>query len=183
MIQPAPGTILISDPFLKDPNFMRTVVLLCDHQNEGSFGFVINRIIDQTLDQLLPDLEGFPIVVYNGGPVRSDTLHFIHSLPDQILDGQEIMNGVYWGGNFEQVLTLIRSQALDIRHIRFFLGYSGWGNGQLKDEIDQKSWLTIPGSKKLIFHPDPTVAWKDAVRALGKEYEGMINYPIDPQLN
>ena len=183
MITPAPGTILISDPFLKDPNFIRTVVFLCDHRDEGSFGFVLNRPYAQTLDQLLPDLEGFTIPVYYGGPVQTDTLHFIHSLPHLIPDGQEIRDGVFWGGDFEQVLTMIRNRTLDINHIRFFLGYSGWSNGQLNDELEEKSWLTANGTKSVVFHPQPEVAWKDAVRLLGPAYEEIINYPIDPQLN
>ena len=183
MIEPAPGIILISDPFLKDPNFMRTVVFLCDHRDEGSFGFVLNRPYKQTLDQLLPDLEGFAIPVYYGGPVQTDTLHFIHNLPQQIPDGQEITNGVFWGGDFEQVLLMIRNRTLDTSRIRFFLGYSGWSGGQLNEEMEEKSWLTAKGSNRLVFHPKPEVAWKDAVRLLGKEYEEIINYPIDPQLN
>jgi len=183
MITPAPGTILISDPFLKDPNFKRTVVFLCDHRDEGSFGFVLNRPYAQTLDQLLPDLEGFTIPVYYGGPVQTDTLHFIHSLPQLIEDGQEVTDGVFWGGNFEQVLSLIRNRTLDIASIRFFLGYSGWSNGQLDGELEEKSWLTANANHNLVFHPQPEVAWKDAVKLLGKEYHEIINYPIDPQLN
>jgi len=162
---------------------MRTVVLLCDHTDEGSFGFVLNRPFGQTLNQLLPDLDGFAIPVFYGGPVQPDTLHFIHSLPDHIPDGQEVIDGVFWGGNFEQVLTLIRNRTLDLDKIRFFLGYSGWGNGQLHGELEEKSWLTANGSKGLVFHPNPEIAWKDAVRLLGSAYEEIINYPIDPQLN
>ncbi len=162
---------------------MRTVVFLCDHRDEGSFGFVLNRPYEQTLDQLLPDLEGFPIPVYYGGPVQTDTLHFIHSLPDNIPDGQEITDAVFWGGDFEQVLAMIRNRTLNLDNIRFFLGYSGWSNGQLDGELEEKSWLTAKGTRRLVFHSNPEVAWKDAVRLLGPEYEEIINYPIDPQLN
>ncbi|RZL98245.1 MAG: YqgE/AlgH family protein [Pedobacter sp.] len=83
------GVILISDPFLKDPNFVRTVVFMCDHQPDGSFGFVLNRRYKQTLNQLLPELEDFPIIVNYGGPVQTDTLHFIHSQPEIIPDGKQ----------------------------------------------------------------------------------------------
>jgi putative transcriptional regulator len=178
-----PGVILISDPFLKDPNFMRTVVFICEHRADGSFGFVLNRRYSQTLNQLLPDLDDFPINVYYGGPVQNDTLHFIHALPDQIPEGKEVVNGIYWGGNFETVLALIQNRSLDLNRIRFFLGYSGWSDGQLENEMKEKSWLTVSGNKKLVFHEQPEVAWKDAVRLLGKKYEEIINYPIDPTLN
>jgi len=182
-MNPAPGAILISDPFLKDPNFMRTVVFLCEHAAEGSFGFVLNRPYEHTLDELLADLEGFRIPVYYGGPVQVDTLHFLHTLPNDIVDGKEVTDGIYWGGNFQQVLSMIRSKTLDLEKIRFFLGYSGWGENQLQEEQDEKSWLVIPGEQYLVFHDKPELAWKDAVRTLGKEYAPLVNYPIDPQLN
>ena len=168
---------------MKDPNFMRTVVFICDHRSDGSFGFVLNRRYKQNLNQLLPELENFPITVNYGGPVQTDSLHFIHSQPEIIPDGKQVTDGIYWGGNFETVLALIQNRSLDLNRIRFFLGYSGWGESQLEDEMDGKSWLTIPGTRKLVFHPNPDIAWKDAVRLLDKKYEEIINYPIDPSLN
>lgn len=177
------GVILISDPFLKDPNFQRTVVFICDHRTDGSFGFVLNRRYKQTLNELLPGLDDFPINVYYGGPVQNDTLHFIHALPEQIPDGKEISDGIFWGGNFETVLALIQTRSIDLNRIRFFLGYSGWSDGQLENEMKERSWLTVSGTKKLVFHAQPEVAWKDAVRLLGKKYEEIINYPLDPSLN
>ena len=81
MIEPGPGVLLIAEPFLKDPNFMRTVVLLCDHQEEGSFGFVINRAYKHTLDELMNNAEDLKIPVYYGGPVQMDTIHFLHHYP------------------------------------------------------------------------------------------------------
>lgn len=177
------GVILISDPFLKDPNFKRTVVFLCDYRTDGAFGFVLNRPYRQTLDQLLPELEDFPITVNYGGPVQNDTLHFIHTQPELIPDGKEVKDGIFWGGNFESVIALIQNRSLDLNRIRFFLGYSGWGEGQLEHEMDEKSWLTVPAQKQLVFHPQPEIAWKDAVKQLDKEYHEIINYPIDPSLN
>jgi putative transcriptional regulator len=177
------GVVLISDPFLKDPNFMRTVVFICDHRPDGSFGFVLNRRYKQTLNELLPDMNDFPITVNYGGPVQNDTLHFIHAQPELIPDGKEVTDGIYWGGNFETVLALIQNRSLDLNRIRFFLGYSGWSDGQLDQEMQEKSWLTVPGSQKLVFHAKPEVAWKDAVRQLGAPYQEIINYPIDPSLN
>ncbi len=177
------GSLLISDPFLKDPNFMRSVVFLCDHNEDGSIGFVINRRNKNNLDELLGDLEGFPIPVFTGGPVQTDTLHFVHSMPDIIPDGQNIGNGIFWGGNFETVLAHIRNNTLNLAKIRFFLGYSGWGSGQLAEEMREKSWLAGMANKELVFHPNPEQAWKDAVQSLGKEYAEIVNYPIDPLLN
>lgn len=183
MIEPAEGVILISDPFLQDPNFMRTVVLLCEHNAEGSVGFVLNRPYEQRLDDFIPDLEGYSIPVYYGGPVQPDTLHFIHNLPEIIPEGKQVGDGIYWGGDFQIVVELIRSRQLDLNSIRFFLGYSGWSEGQLKEELDEKSWLTIQGNLPLAFHKTPGELWRDAIRQMDESYHEIINYPIDPQLN
>ena len=183
MIEPAAGILLISDPFLKDPNFMRTVVLICEHQQEGSFGFVLNRKYENTIDELIPDLEGHKLPVYYGGPVQMDTVHFLHQYPDEIPGSVEVIKGVFWGGDFEMLVQMIKKNEIDSDKIRFFIGYSGWGGGQLNDELTEKSWLTVKAIRKLIFHKKHDELWKDSLKQLGGEYEVMINFPIDPQLN
>ncbi len=183
MIQPAPGILLIADPFLKDPNFLRTVVILCEHKEEGSFGFVLNKQIEQTLDELVTDLEGYQLPVYYGGPVQMNTIHFLHQYPDLIPESCKISKDIYWGGNFETVTALIKNNSLDINKIKFFVGYSGWGNGQLADELKEKSWLTVSATQTLVFNTQHDEIWKGSLQHLGGEYEMMINFPIDPQLN
>lgn len=183
MIVPGPGTLLIAEPFLKDPNFMRTVVFLCDHQEEGSFGFVINKTFNHTLDELMNDLEELKLPVFYGGPVQMDTIHFLHQYPELIPGSFQVMDGIYWGGDFETAISLIKEGTLDLNKIRFFIGYSGWGNGQLNDELKEKSWLTAQATRKLVFHKKIEEIWKDALKDLGGDYEMMANYPIDPQLN
>ena len=162
---------------------MRTVVFICEHQDEGSFGFVLNKPYELTLDELITNFEGFPIPVYYGGPVQVDTIHFIHQYPELIPGGQEVLKGVYWGGDFEQVTRLIKNQEIDYNKIRFFIGYSGWSDGQLNDELQEKTWLTVAATRKLVFHQKPNDLWKDSLRHLGGDYEIMINFPIDPKLN
>lgn len=183
MIEPGNGILLISDPFLKDPNFMRTVVLLCEHNTEGSFGLVLNRKTEHTLGDLITNLEGITIPVFYGGPVQTDTLHFIHQLPDLIPNSQEIAKDIYWGGDFEVVTDLLINNQLNASKIRFYLGYSGWGGGQLDDELKEKSWLTEKATKQLIFEKDEQSIWKKSLQQMGGEYEQLIHYPIDPQLN
>ena len=183
MIEPASGILLISDPFLRDPNFMRTVVFLCEHQDQGSFGFVLNRKYENTIDELIPELEGHKIPVYYGGPVQMDTIHFLHQYPDEIPGGLEVINGVYWGGDFEKVVEMIKNEELEQNKIRFYIGYSGWSSGQLDDELKEKSWLTVKATRKLVFHRKFEEIWKEALKHLGGDYEMMINFPIDPQLN
>jgi putative transcriptional regulator len=183
MVSPEPGILLIADPFLKDPNFMRTVIFLCEHQDEGSFGFVVNKQFEQTLDELMDGFDGYKIPVYYGGPVQMDTIHFLHQYPEKVPGGTQVMNGVYWGGDFNVVAELLRNKEIDFNKIRFFIGYSGWGSGQLTDELKEKSWLTVSATRKLVFHKDPGEIWKDSLKHLGGGYEMMINFPIDPQLN
>jgi putative transcriptional regulator len=183
MIDPGPGILLIADPFLKDPNFLRTVVFLCEHKEEGSFGFVLNRKYENTLDELLPGLEDLKIPVFYGGPVQMDTIHFLHQYPDEIPGGEEVIKGVYWGGDFEKLVEMLKMGTIDPDKIRFYIGYSGWSDGQLSNELQEKSWLTVAGTRKLIFHRNYEEIWKDSLKQLGGDYEMMINFPIDPQLN
>ena len=183
MIEPAPGILLIADPFLKDPNFLRTVVFLCEHKEEGSFGFVLNRKYENTLDELIPELEGHQLPVYYGGPVQMDTIHFLHQYSAEIPGGQQVIKDVYWGGDFEAVINMIKNKELDFNKIRFYIGYSGWSTGQLSDEMNEKSLLTVEAIRKLIFHRNYEEIWKDSLKHLGGDYEIMVNFPIDPQLN
>lgn len=183
MIDPAPGILLIADPFLKDPNFLRTVVFLCEHKADGSFGFVLNRKYENTLGELIPELEGLDVAVYYGGPVQMDTIHFLHQYPDEIPGAQQVIKGVYWGGDFDMVVNMIKKEAIDFNKIRFYIGYSGWSNGQLSNEMNEKTWLTVEATRKLIFHHNYEEIWKDSLKHLGGDYEIMVNFPIDPQLN
>ena len=159
MIAPAPGVLLIADPFLKDPNFMRTVVFLTDHKEDGTIGFVLNRQYENTLDELLPEIEGHKLPVYYGGPVQMNTIHFLHRYPAEIPGGVEVMNGVFWGGDFDSVIDLINSDKIDPEKIRFYIGYSGWSSGQLDVEMNEKTWLTVAATRALIFHNNAEEIW------------------------
>jgi putative transcriptional regulator len=178
-----PGILLISDPFLKDPNFARTVVLLCEHREEGSFGFVLNKSFDRELGDLIKGAEGIRFPVYDGGPVQKDTLHFLHRCPGQIPGGIELTDGIFWCGDFDNVLQLLKEKKIQQQHIRFFLGYSGWGEGQLDGELKEKSWITRNASRQIVFNIHTQQLWKKALQDMGGEYQQMTNYPIDPQLN
>lgn len=184
MTTPAPGILLIAEPFLKDPNFSRTVVFICDHHEQGTLGFVLNREYGHTLDELMNNIDdGLKIPVFYGGPVQMDTIHFIHLYPDKILGSYEIKNGIYWGGDFEAAIELLKNGEISLSGIRFFIGYSGWSEGQLTDELTQKTWLCGDATRKLVFHKSIDDLWKDAVISLGGDYSIMVNFPTDPQLN
>lgn len=179
----APGILLIADPFLKDPNFTRTVILLCEHQESGSLGFVINKKLEYTLDDLIPEAAGLKLPIFFGGPVQVDTLHFLHLYPDLIPGSRKLGDGVSWGGDFELTLTMLRNGQINPERIRFYIGYSGWGVGQLDDELKGKSWLTTTARRRVVFHNPLEETWKEAVKLMGKDYEMLTNFPLDPQLN
>jgi putative transcriptional regulator len=183
MISPSKGTLLIANPFLKDPNFSRTVIFLCEHTKEGSFGFVLNKKFPKPLEELVPDLNITNFPVYEGGPVQRDALHFLHQYPQLISGSEEVMENVYWGGNFESLLINLKNNDINKEGLRFFIGYSGWSEGQLDDELKEESWLTVKATRKLIFDTKPEDIWKNSLKHLGGNYEMMINFPIDPQLN
>ena len=92
-------------------------------------------------------------------------------------------DGLCWGGDFEVTLALLRSGDIDPEGIRFYIGYSGWGGGQLDHELEGKTWLTVGASRKVVLGTPAAEVWKEALRLMGKDYEVMANFPIDPQLN
>ncbi len=183
MILPEKGNLLIANPFLKDHNFLRTVVFLCEHSDIGSLGFVLNRLLTQKLGHFLTELEAFDINLFYGGPVENNTIHFLHQYPDIIDGGQQVLDNLYWGGNFESLVANIQGGNLDLNKIKFFIGYSGWSDGQLENEMNEKSWLTVKATRNLIFHNKPEDIWKNSLKHMGGDYEMMINFPLDPQFN
>lgn len=182
-LTPERGRILISEPFLPDPNFERTVVLLCEHNEEGSFGFVLNKSAEIQAGEVMDELANFEHDIFVGGPVEQDTLHFIHR-SKRITNGAEILPGIYWGGSFEDVLTLADVHQLKASEIRFFLGYSGWSAGQLEEELAQNSWIVCGGiTGDLLFDTEPSQMWRKVLGEMGGRFSIYSNYPVDPRLN
>lgn len=177
------GILLIAEPFLKDPQFQRSVVLICQHQEAGTFGISLNKILPEKLSAFMNDLEDCPIPVYDGGPVSKNEVHFLHTYPSLIPGGEHIINGIYWGGDFNMATKLLKNGNINHQGIRFYLGYSGWGEFQLQQEIKEKSWLTVVGTKELVFHHEAKEIWVKAVKELGNDFLPIIHYPIDPSLN
>ena len=182
-IIPEKGRLLISEPFLPDPNFERTVVLLCEHNEEGSFGFVLNKPSILRVKEVLEDVLSIDSIVYVGGPVQQDTLHFIHR-NTTVDNAVEIAPNVYWGGDFETLVTKVDTSQIPGDDIRFFLGYSGWGPGQLDAELEQDSWIVCNFiNEQLLFDTEPQVMWRKALESMGGRFSVYSNYPTDPRLN
>ncbi|MBL0145523.1 MAG: YqgE/AlgH family protein [Chitinophagaceae bacterium] len=112
---------------------------MCEHNQDGCVGFVLNRLYEYRLDELNVDFKGFPIPIYYGGPVEMTSIHFIHQYPDLIPDAIKICDDIYWGGNFETLTTLIKNRSIDLNKLKIFIGYSGWDKNQLEDEIKENT--------------------------------------------
>lgn len=181
--RPAPGRFLISEPFMADENFQRTVVLLVEHGAQGSLGFVLNRQLEASLEEVVHGLPPFDANVFLGGPVEQDTLHFVHRRGDLIAESREVLDGLWWGGDFEQIQELIHAGHLQGEEILFFVGYSGWSSGQLDQELRRKSWIVAPENPDFIFRREQDNLWQDILKSMGPRYQVISNYPIDPRLN
>ena len=183
-----PGSLLISQPFLGDPNFERTVVLLCRHEPaEGTFGLVLSRVSDLTLGDVLElplgDISPAALLpLHLGGPVQPNTLHYLHQRAD-LPDATHLGQGTYWGGDFEVLLGLLQAGEIEGPEIRLYAGYSGWGEGQLEHEIEQKVWILHPPAAGKVFTLATDDFWQAILREKGGRYKALSNYPIDPRLN
>lgn len=178
------GKLLIAEPHLTgDVSFNRSVVLLAEHNDEGSVGFILNKPLDYQIGELISDIT-VPFQVFNGGPVEQDSLYFIHKVPHLIKDSLEISNGVFWGGDFNKITELVNSQKITSKDIRFFLGYSGWAALQLEKELSSNSWVVVTNNYKTeIIEKTQVSFWKEKMLELGGDYLIWSNAPKDPHHN
>lgn len=184
LIEPERGDLLISEPYLSDPNFDRTVILLCEHDENGSFGFVLNKPAKSNLSELIEEVDGFDADVHVGGPVQQNTLHFLHRSPAKLSGDKEIINGIFWGIDFDGLLTSINTKMVSENDLKFFVGYSGWSEGQLMDELRAKTWIVYKkATPELVFETNAEELWKEALKNMGGKYRIISNYPTDPRLN
>ena len=183
-IPPRKGRILISDPFLGDDYFERSVVYLCEHNQEGSFGFVLNNLVEINLNDLNDQFPSITTKISTGGPVETESMFFIHTLGDQLNENLEISHGIFVGGDFKQLYLKIEEKHIQENEIRFFLGYSGWSKGQLESEIKENAWVVSEiDDCKEIMQIHETDTWKYFMSKLGSKYQFMTNFPIDPNEN
>ncbi len=167
---------------MDDPNFKRSVVLLCEHKPEGSLGFIINKCLNMTLGEALPDLGCFDTQLYFGGPVETDTLHFLHTLGNRIEGAAPVAQNLWWGGDFEALSMLIQTNQVSVEEVRFYLGYSGWSPGQLTSEMQENSWYIHPAAPEYVFNEDEQL-WRHILVSKGGKYRLIGNYPEDPLYN
>ena len=182
-LKPQKGRLLIAEPaILNDSSFKRSIILLTEHNDENSIGFILNRPLKFTVQDLIPEID-CQFTVYQGGPVEQDNLYFVHKVPELIPDSIEVANGIYWGGNFDSLKELLNNQTIQNNDIRFFLGYSGWEINQLEDELKMDSWFVTENDFPNVFVADNSNIWKNKLLQKGGKYKIWANAPGDIQLN
>lgn len=185
-LKPRAGSLLVSEPFLREPYFNHSVIMLLEHDPRvTSMGLVLNRPTEYALGDLVSDVpEDVKVPVFCGGPVGSNRLFYLHTLGETLGPCSEVVPGLWIGGDFETVIDYVRSGLPTEGVIRFFLGYSGWEAGQLEDELNHHVWTVAqPGTvDKLLVGSDDSY-WHRVVRGLGPEFAGWRFHPMQPIAN
>ncbi len=178
------GKVLISEPFLSDNYFKRSIVFLVEHNEEGSVGFILNKPVHIALTELLKDFPEIDVPVSLGGPVGTNSVHYIHTLGDLVPQSMQVFGKIHWGGDFDTVKQLIRSGAVRQGQIRFFVGYSGWMPKQLENEIAENSWLVTSMDPRFIMSYSERDVWKTVLRKMkDKKYRLWADFPENPGSN
>lgn len=181
---PKKGYLLLAEPFLDDPFFGRSVVLLCENNKKGSFGFVLNNYkeIDfHLIDKSFPKIK---IKISLGGPLSKDNLFFIHALGSRIVGSTLLAPNLYYGGDFQQLCTVINTESKNKDLVRFFIGYSGWESGQLNDEMKEKSWIAVNNiSLTTIFNIENIDLWSECLAKQGERFRIISKFPQNPKDN
>lgn len=182
-LKPLKGRLLIAEPaILNDISFNRSIILITEHTENNSVGFIFNKPLSYRLRDVLPDLN-CDFILYQGGPVEQDNLYFVHKIPELIPDSIQVGNGIYWGGNFESLKNLLKNNLINEFDIRFFLGYSGWGKHQLEEELHSHSWFVSENNIQNIFSNSSQTLWRQKILEKGGTYKLWANAPEDISLN
>ncbi len=178
-LKPETGRVIISEPLSADGFFGRSVILLNEHNKNGTVGFILNKPSKLTVGQFFDNYRKYNIPVYIGGPVATNTLHFIHQSKGMISDSVKIGKDLYWGGDINALPGLIESQQIFIKDVKFFIGYSGWDLEQLEKEIEKNYWIVSSLDTKIILSDKVKDYWAGAVKKAGDEYKFWLNIPED----
>lgn len=178
------GHILIADPSVfGDQYFHRSIVLIAEKRSSGILGFILNKPLAYNVNEIIPEITSDHRLYY-GGPVKEDNLFMFHNAGDLVTGSNKINDKLFWGGDIDEVIKLVKEGILTKNNIRFFLGYSGWSNNQLEEEVNSNSWIVIKNPlKDKILSIDPETLWKNQLRALGGKYLIWSNTPENPFQN
>jgi len=177
------GNVLISEPFLSDNYFRRSVVYLTEHKKEGSLGFVLNKAVNIKISEVISDFPDVDFPISVGGPVSTNTVHYLHTKGDDIPDSVHVKDGIFWGGDFDVVKEMVHAGVLSKTDIRFFLGYAGWSEDQLDGELDMNAWLVGEIPSKMVMEGMGPDFWTKMLSGFEAKYKAWANFPEDPGLN
>ena len=177
------GRLLISEPSLSDPTFFKSVVLITHHCINESVGLILNQKTKINLNELIDDIPSSNFPVYIGGPVEKNAIQFIHTIGNKISNAQEIIKGLYWGGDFNKVIELIHQNRISKEEIRFFAGYAGWHENQLNTEIRNNGWITHKSDINLCMKYSDHNLWSTLMKTKKEKYAIWANMPTNPSLN
>lgn len=182
-LDPEKGRLLITEPFEESEYFQRSVILLCEHNEDGTFGFVLNNYVDIALSDF-EDCPEFETRIGMGGPVNTKNLYYIHTLGSKIEGSIPVVDNIYAGGDFDQLKKLISAGAVERHQLRFFVGYSGWVPNQLNGEIKDNCWLVSElETSEQIMDVDNEHLWAQLMKQQGGKYKAFAHFPIKPELN
>jgi len=177
------GKLLVAEPFMLDPNFKRAVILICEHGDHGTTGFILNKSLDIKIHELIADFPESNAPVHVGGPVAVDSVHYLHNVGDLLENSLEISPGIYWGGDFEKLKFLMENGVIKDNNIKFFVGYSGWSEGQLEEEMKELTWLVDDMDANYLFRIKPFVLWQTVLHNKGNTYTVIAQMPDSLSLN
>ena len=188
------GYFLISEVDLMDPNFYRSVVLMIAHDDEGAFGLVVNRPSEVTLGDVIEGVENTPassVPVFIGGPVQQNALFVLRIGPGLSGSGAGVKEPLE-GLSFEPATTLLVEYLTgewaalpeaERPAVRIYAGYSGWGPGQLEDELRSESWVVLRATEQVVFDSDPQATWAQALARKGPLYQIILQTGFKPSMN
>lgn len=181
LISVGSGSVLLSEPFLQDPLFQRSVILLCHYDEEGALGLILNKNAANPFEEeKTHPLCDFPF--FAGGPVETDSMFFVHQL-DGLPEAVTIKDGICWQGRYEDLLESVRAKEFNKANCRILIGYSGWEKGQLEGELEREDWMVYNGPIANILTMPAETMWKDILSQMGPYYKMVSNFPQDPGLN
>ncbi|MBO7609109.1 MAG: YqgE/AlgH family protein [Muribaculaceae bacterium] len=184
--QPIIGSLLVARPTVEDPCFGRSVIAMIQHDSEGSMGVILNRMTNLCLSDILDDVKlSEEVPVFLGGPVNTEMMFFIHDLGEDVIpETTKMAPGLYVGGDFDALKEYLSAENSLEGHVRFFVGYSGWGAGQLSDELDRHDWVVLDGADADYALRTPYLEmWDRAVSRFGDRYRLWRNWPVEPNDN
>jgi len=137
------GTFIQSTNLLDGDYFEKTIIFITEHNENGTVGYIINRLFPRRFNELEEFKYSKPFNLYEGGPVDTEHLFFIHRRPSIITGGKLVINNIYVGGDFKQAVQCINNGSVTARDIKLLIGYCGWDNGELEAEIEEGSWIML----------------------------------------